>query len=71
MMVNRLPEKRPQFQKIRNLQSIEIVLVSNFDASSECCKRIEQFWPLEIEFLDPELITVISIGINRLLLYIF
>ena len=62
MMNKRRPEK-PQFQKIRKLQNsiqkkneqgiscIEILVVSNFDPSSKCCKMMEQPWQLAIEFM--------------------
>ena len=54
--------KKPQFQKIRKLQNlihfneqgiscVEIRVVSDFDASSKCCKMMEQSWPLAIKFM--------------------
>ena len=81
-MINRVPEKKSQFQKIRKLQNLihfnkqgisclEILLDSNFNASSKCCKRMEQSLPLAIGIYRPlnwVHITVMSMGKYHLLL---
>ena len=62
MRFYRLPGKIPQFQKIKKLQNlihgneqdiicIEILVVSDFDPSSKCCKRMGNSWPLVFEFM--------------------
>ena len=62
MMIKKVPEKQSQYQKIRKLQNFihfnkqgischESLLDPNFDASSKCCKRMEQSLPLAIEFM--------------------
>ena len=62
MMFNRPPRKKPQFQKIKKLQNlihfneqgiscIEVLVVSTFDASSKCCRRMEQSLRLVIKFM--------------------
>ena len=60
MMVNRLPEKasiseNSKFEELdhfneQGISSIDIRVVSNLDAFSKCCKRMEQSLPLVIEF---------------------
>ena len=76
MVINRV-QKNVQFQKIQKLQNLihfnkkgisclETVLDSSFNASSKCCKRMEQCLPLVIGFMAAELGTYYNIVYGKI-----